>query len=218
LKHNWHDEIGKRPHEAGIMSLELMTIGETLKESTDDSVSAFARSLDFALFDLQRACVWRLILKFFITVVNCTLTLDHGAVFDDPPDSTSPIGFFHRPDSQAENVLQYTRRNRTNWPLLGPFNVPERKTFTCTIRADRSGKIPITITRNQNTLVPIEGVPVNFLKPGPLEFVAERYRNDTDRLIFQTFQLPGNVDSVVHTDEQKFTLDLAPSKDFWWPQ
>jgi hypothetical protein len=43
LKHAWHDDIGKRPHEEGIMSLELMTIGEALRESTDDSVSALAR-------------------------------------------------------------------------------------------------------------------------------------------------------------------------------
>jgi hypothetical protein len=135
-----------------------------------------------------------------ITVVNCTLTIDPGAVFDEPPDSTSPIGFFHRPDSQAENVLQYTQRNRTNWPLLGPFNVPERVTFTCTIRADRNGKIPITITRDQNSMFPINNVPFNIFTPGPLEVVVEQYRNDTNRVTLQMFQLPGNVDSPVHTD------------------
>jgi hypothetical protein len=221
-KHDWLDDIGKRPHEEGITCVKLMAIGSVLDQSTNDSVSALALPLNVALFDLQRACVRRLVLTLDPSVVNCTLTLGDGAVFDTPPKNPNGPGFFHRMDGLAENVLQYTVRDRNmnSWPpapegLFAARQLP----FVCTIRAGRNPKIPLTVRREQNAVIQfdINSIHISLALSKPLEFEVERYMTDTNRETIQKFQLPNSPDGI-NIAEQTFDLDLAASKDFWWSQ
>jgi hypothetical protein len=223
-RQDWLDDLGKRPHEEGITCVDLMSIGSILQKSTNDSVSALALPLDLALFDLQRACVRRLVVRLDPSVINLTLGLGEGAVFDTPPKTSNPLGFFHRLDNPADNVLQYSRRegDMLKWPPApdGPFAARQAE-FVCTIRCGRNGQIPLTVKKEQNSLMgfDIGTIHISLVLSKAIDFEVERYLTDTNRETVQKLQFPNNPEApTVNTSEEAFGLDLAPSKDFWWAQ